>query len=106
VQIKGSTFSLPELLQDDALAKRYAGGSFVVVRLAPVDYHRFHFPVAGTPGECRLISGRYYSVSPVALARMARVYCRNKRTVTELRSVGFGKVLFLDVGATFVGSMH
>lgn len=106
VQIKGSTFTLAELLGDGALAQRYRGGAFVVVRLAPVDYHRFHFPIDCTPGECRLIPGAYYSVSPVALSRMARIYCRNKRTVTELESERFGKVIFLDVGATFVGGTH
>ena len=48
--VKGATFTLTELLGDPALAGDFAGGSMVISRLCPVDYHRFHFPVEGSPG--------------------------------------------------------
>src|SRR3954466_12382968 len=48
---KGQRFSLTSFLSDAALADRFAGGSMLISRLCPVDYHRFHFPVAGLPGE-------------------------------------------------------
>ena len=67
--VKGAKFTLAELLGDGALAAEFAGGAMLISRLCPVDYHRFHFPVAGTPGDARLINGWLYSVSPVALRR-------------------------------------
>jgi len=42
VQIKGLTYSLKELLQDDEVAKEYDGGVCLILRLCPTDYHRFH----------------------------------------------------------------
>jgi phosphatidylserine decarboxylase len=103
--IKGARFDLPALLQDAALATRFAHGSMLISRLCPVDYHRFHFPCAGTPGATRQINGPLYSVSPIALRRHASIHWENKREITMLRSPGLGDVLLLEVGATCVGSI-
>jgi phosphatidylserine decarboxylase len=78
----------------------------LISRLCPVDYHRFHFPVAGTPAESRLINGWLYSVSPVALRRSLRYLVENKREVTLVESPVFGRVAVIEVGATNVGSIR
>jgi phosphatidylserine decarboxylase len=103
--VKGAKFSLAELLGDAALAQKFAGGAMVISRLCPVDYHRFHFPVAGTPGESRLVNGWLYSVSPVALRRNIRYLVENKREITLVASPVFGDVAILEVGATNVGTI-
>jgi len=103
--VKGEKFSLAELLGDAEQAKSFAGGAMIISRLAPVDYHRFHFPCAGTPGRARLINGCLYSVNPVALRRNVRYLVQNKRYVTLLESPGFGPVAMIEVGATAVGSV-
>lgn len=38
--IKGQSFTVAKLLGDDSLAKKFEGGSLVIFRLAPQDYHR------------------------------------------------------------------
>jgi phosphatidylserine decarboxylase len=103
--IKGTRFDLAALLRDVALTERFAHGSMLISRLCPVDYHRFHFPCAGTPGAPRLINGPLYSVSPIALRRRASIHWENKREVTILRTQNLGDVLLLEVGATCVGSI-
>jgi phosphatidylserine decarboxylase len=103
--VKGATFTLAELLGDSGLAARFAGGSMLISRLCPSDYHRFHFPVAGTPSEPRLVRGSLYSVSPIALRQNIRYLVRNKRFVTLIESSAFGTVAMLEVGATNVGSI-
>jgi len=103
--VKGMTFSLVELLGDEVLAKKFAGGGMLISRLCPVDYHRFHFPVAGVPDESRLINGWLYSVSPIALRRNVRYLVENKRELTLLESAEFGTVAILEVGATNVGTI-
>jgi len=104
--VKGMTFSLGELLGDGATAQKFAGGAMVISRLCPVDYHRFHFPVAGVPGEPRLINGWLYSVSPIALRRRLRYLVENKRVVTLVESPRFGTVAVIEIGATNVGSIQ
>jgi len=104
--VKGQKLSLVALLGDAALAQKFAGGALLISRLCPVDYHRFHFPVPGTPGESRLINGWLYSVSPVALRRNLRYLVENKREVTLIESAAFGPVAMIEVGATNVGSIR
>jgi phosphatidylserine decarboxylase len=106
VFVKGQKFDLPALLGDRQLAARYADGALILSRLCPVDYHRFHFPAAGVPGETRLIEGPLFSVSPIALRRRLAYLWTNKRTITELKSERFGKVLCLEIGATCVGTIR
>lgn len=103
---KGQRFDLAAFLGDAALAEEFAGGSLLISRLCPVDYHRFHFPVAGTPGEARLINGWLYSVSPIALRQNLGYLWENKRMVTLVESAEFGRVAVCEIGATMVGSIY
>ena len=103
--VKSTPFTLRQLLQDETLANRFRNGTCVISRLAPVDYHRFHFPCDGTPKVARLINGFLYSVSPVALQGSFRIFGENKRWLTVLESKQFGQVALLEVGACCVGSV-
>lgn len=104
--VKNQSFDLGQLLADDKLASRFADGTLVLSRLCPVDYHRFHFPCAGIPGETRLINGPLFSVSPIALRRRLAYLWENKRTITKLETPELGLVLCMEIGATCVGSIH
>ena len=103
--VKGYKFSLEELLGDAELAGRFSGGSMLISRLCPSDYHRFHFPASGIPSESRLVKGSLYSVSPIALRRNIQYLVRNKRFVTLFEAPDFGTVAMVEVGATNVGSI-
>lgn len=105
VFVKGQRFDLAALLGDDALAGRFADGPLVLSRLCPVDYHRFHFPVAGVPGKARPMPGPLFSVSPVALRARLGYLWTNKRAVTLLDAGRFGTVAIIEVGATCVGTI-
>lgn len=104
--VKGKKFSLQSLLGNNELAARYVQGSMVMARLCPVDYHRFHFPVICNPSKAELINGPLYSVNPIALKRNIEILSENKRMITELQTKNFGKVLYIEVGATYVGNIH
>jgi phosphatidylserine decarboxylase len=104
LNVKTSPVSLAELLGDNELAGGYSGGAAIVIRLAPADYHRFHFPDCGVASVCRRIEGRLHSVHPIALAAGAPSF-RNKREVTMLESRGFGTLALLEIGALCVGTI-
>lgn len=105
VQVKGIEYSLEELLQNKELAKNYMGGTCIVLRLAPGDYHRFHFPDSGIPSSFTKIQGHFYSVNPIALSKIEKLYCQNKRELTLLKSDNFGDIAMIEVGATCVGTI-
>lgn len=105
VAAKGASFSLTELFNDSALAKEYEGGTMVSIRLTPANYHRMHFFDNGVVTGTRMIKGDLYSVSPLALNRVVKLYCRNKRAIINFSTENFGDVVLVEVGATFVGSI-
>lgn len=104
--IKGEKFDLYSLLQNKELADSYAHGSMLMARLCPSDYHRYHFPCDCIPGKTQFINGWLYSVNPIALSQDIQIFTKNKRTLCEMQTEFFGKVLFLEIGATNVGSIH
>lgn len=104
--IKGDEFTLDTLLaHHERLSKHFAGCSMMICRLSPQDYHRFHSPVEGVVGERYDIPGTYYTVSPLAIRKDVNVFTENRRMVTEIETKEFGRVLFIAVGATMVGSI-
>lgn len=103
IPVKGAQRSLNDLccgtLQGDSFA-------VAVIRLAPVDYHRYHFPCACFQKDLPLkVRGKYHSVNPVALAQFPDLYVENTRQITALESEVFGSFKFLEVGAFGVGSI-
>ncbi|MFY0685779.1 MAG: phosphatidylserine decarboxylase [Cyclobacteriaceae bacterium] len=104
--VKGRSFDLAEFLNDESLAESYRDAAMIILRLAPNDYHRYHFPYDGRPSEAHKIKGKYLSVSPHALfSNFAKVFCENKREICTLRTRDKGDVLLIPVGATMVGSI-
>lgn len=105
IAVKGAHFSLHDLFFDKELAGEYAGGHMVSIRLTPANYHRMHFFDDGVVGLTRMLKGDLFSVSPLALKKIARLYCRNKRALIRLETENFGDAVLVEVGATFVGSI-
>ncbi|CAH9082028.1 unnamed protein product [Cuscuta europaea] len=104
--IKGRKFSIQGLLGNEACSSAFVDGSLVIFRLAPQDYHRFHFPVSGTIEKFVDIPGCLYTVNPIAVnSKYCNVFTENKRVVSIISSEDFGKVAFVSIGATMVGSI-
>lgn len=103
--VKNLEFSLKSFLRDEKLANKYNNGAMAIVRLAPPDYHRYHFPASGKASESVKIKGHYFSVSPLALKSSLRIFCENKREYCTLSTRDYGDILIVDIGATMVGSI-
>ncbi|KAA8545565.1 hypothetical protein F0562_020349 [Nyssa sinensis] len=104
--IKGKKFSVQGLLGKDICSSPFTDGTLVIFRLAPQDYHRFHFPVSGTIEQFVDIPGCLYTVNPIAVnSKYCNVFTENKRVVSIISTADFGKVAFVAIGATMVGSI-
>jgi len=107
--IKGENFSIHKLLGEwgkGGKADVFNGGSICISRLAPQDYHRWHFPVSGVPLKREPIDGTYYTVNPIAIRKDVDVYTENKRCICPIETKEFGLVMLVAVGATMVGSIR
>lgn len=104
-RVKGFRYTVNDLIQDKSLSSLYKNGTCLIFRLCPTDYHRFHFIDSGICSKSKYIKGCYYSVNPVALKNIDRVFTENKREYSILKSDHFDDILYVEVGATFVGSI-
>jgi len=105
--IKGAKFTVENLLAAEGrqYVPKLQGGSMVIARLAPQDYHRWHLPVGGKMGKPIPIAGHLYTVNPIAINHAVNVYTENKRVLIPIESEEFGFVLLVAVGAIMVGSI-
>ena len=104
-QAKGHSYTLNDLLAINLEdAKRYEGGSFATIYLAPYNYHRIHAPCAGRLRELHHVPGDLYSVNTATVGRLEGIFARNERLVCHFDSAT-GPMSVIFVGALNVGSM-
>jgi len=104
--VKNKKFHIKKLIGVDSLEKDYSQGSMVIASLSPSDYHRFHFPCDCIPGPARLINGPLYPTHPLVIIQNIILFAENKRMITELKTDRYGTILFIEIGATAVGTIH
>ncbi|HEU0185436.1 MAG TPA: phosphatidylserine decarboxylase [Blastocatellia bacterium] len=105
--VKAGSFTIARLLGDNetaaSQANEYAGGSCLIFRLAPVDYHRFGYVDDCEQSPVERVNGFYRSVHPLSLRKMKAVFTENRREYCILKTANFGEIVHIDVGATGVG---
>jgi phosphatidylserine decarboxylase len=100
--IKGSRYTVRDLLGGDAAADPFAGGTCLVFRLCVDHYHRYCYFDDGEKGENHFLPGRLHTVRPIALAA-GPVFVQNSREYTLLHTEHFGLCAQIEVGALLVG---
>lgn len=105
VPVKGSMLRAVDLIGDNEVAQDFIGGPLMVARLCPVDYHRYHYPDAGRTVKAFSIPGDLHSVNPLALKYRQDIFIKNERRVAILETENFGKLAYIEVGATCVGKI-
>jgi phosphatidylserine decarboxylase len=81
IQAKGFAYTLQDLLIDPRLVELYLDGQYATLRLTSSMYHRFHAPYDCTVEKVTYISGDTWNVNPIALERIAKLFCKNERAV-------------------------
>lgn len=105
-QAKGRLFSLAELLgEDNGSAKRYEGGEFITIYLAPHDYHRVHMPLAGKLLRTTYVPGKLFSVNARSVANVPNLFCRNERLISFF-ATEVGEIALIMVGAMLVAGIE
>lgn len=102
--IKHSTYQLSELLEDTGLGQEWVGGTALILRLTPDDYHHYYFIDDGKITMHKKISGVFHTVRPIAIYNEP-VFSRNTREVTVIETNHFGKIAQIEVGALMVGKI-
>lgn len=107
IQAKGFDYTLEDLLIEPALGERYRGGTYVTLRLTSTMYHRFHAPDAGDVDGIHYVSGDTWNVNPIAVRRVARLFCRNERAIVPMTlSHTSESITLVAIGAILVASIR
>jgi phosphatidylserine decarboxylase len=109
-QAKGFPYSLRSLLGESQAslnaAQQLEGGTYITLRLTSSMYHRFHAPQDVQLNHVTYISGDVWNVNPVALKRVAELFCKNERAVLHLKTRDGVPFLVVSVAAVLVASMR
>ncbi|NWF37127.1 phosphatidylserine decarboxylase [Mariprofundus sp. KV] len=105
IPVKGSMLRAVDLIGDAELAKAFIGGPLMIARLCPVDYHRYHYPDSGKTVQAFTVAGDLHSVNPLALKYRQDIFIKNERRVSILETEHFGRLAYIEVGATCVGKI-
>jgi phosphatidylserine decarboxylase len=106
LQVKGFSYNLADLLDDEAHAAALAGGTYVTLRLTAAMYHRFHAPHDCVVTAVTHIFGDVWNVNPPTVSRVPNLYCRNERAIlrTHLSATGHALTL-VPVAAILVAGI-
>jgi len=102
--LKGDVYTISDIFDSDSKGALFEGGTMIIARLAPQDYHRYHAPVDGTVITRNVLGGTIFSVNADAVQSENQVFL-NQRVVSIVQSPDFGLVGFVSVGATCIASI-
>ena len=109
-QAKGFPYSLRGLLGESPACQAWPaqleGGTFVTLRLTSSMYHRFHAPADSRLEHVTYLSGDTWNVNPIALQRVAQLFCKNERAVLHMRLTSGEPYLLVPVAAVLVASLR
>jgi phosphatidylserine decarboxylase len=107
LQAKDQAYPLTALLGDGALTALYQHGTYVTLRLTAGMYHRFHAPYDCRIKQVNYFSGDTWNVNPIALRRVAQLFCKNERAVIRCQLAGSQDLITLvPVAAILVASIR
>ena len=104
-RIKGSQYSIYDMIKNHELAEKFEGGICLVFRLEVTDYHRYCYFDSGRKSNNVHIKGILHTVNPIAFRRY-NVYKQNSREYTLLHTENFGDAVQIEVGAMMVGKIN
>jgi len=106
--IKEQHFNVAKFLGDVTLAEQFKDGVMMIFRLAPYDYHHYHYPFDCQVGPEHPIKGGYHSVNPRAFTAGVKPLTHNKRSYELLKPVNSHQekpIVMAQVGATAIASI-
>lgn len=102
--IKGSKYYLEEII-DDEVIKKYQNGYAMIFRLDVNDYHRYCYIDSGSRTKYHYIKGMLHTVQPIVYDK-EKVFHKNCREWTMLKTDHFGDIIQVEVGAMLIGKIN
>lgn len=101
--IKGSTYSLNELVNNEEDLSEFKNGKCLVFRLCVDDYHHYCYPDSGKLLKYNIVDGKLHTVR--SISSKYKIYKVNQREYSILETENFDKIVYIEVGAMMVGKI-
>ena len=101
MDIKGSSYTVDELVDGRTDVSGFDGGYALVYRLSMDDYHRYCFIDNGRMLSSYNVKGKLHTVS--SISRNYKIYKENARCVNCYHTDNFSDIIQIEVGALLVG---
>lgn len=101
VHIKGSDYTLDEMVDHKLDLDEFKNGLCLVFRLSVNDYHRYCYVDSGSLVKSYDVKGKLHTVQ--SISQDYEIYKENSRTVSVLSTENFSKIIQIEVGAMAVG---
>lgn len=101
--IKGSTYTLNELVNNEEDLSAYKNGLCLVFRLCVDDYHHYCYPDNGFLIKKNFIKGKLHTVR--SISKDYKIYKVNQREYSILKTDNFDEIIYIEVGAMMVGKI-
>src|SRR5262252_4203766 len=106
-QVKGSPYTLDDLMCDRGMVDAHRNACYVTLRLKSSMYHRFHAPHDCRVEQVTYIAGDTWNVNPIALRRVEKLFCKNERVLLKtILDAGGRRVTLVLVAAVLVASIR
>ena len=104
IPMKGSIYTLSDLVPDKETAELFKDGLCLVFRLEESDYHHFCYFDDSLPIVTNYVPGQLHSVQPIA-QRYVPVFHLNRRWWSIAETKHFGTAVQIEIGAMLVGGV-
>ena len=101
MDIKGSKYTVSELVDNRVDVSSFDGGYVLVFRLSMDDYHRYGFVDSGRMLSSYNVKGKLHTVS--SISKDYKIYKENSRVVNHCQTDNFEDIFQIEVGALLVG---
>ena len=103
LNIKGSIYTLNELVNNQEDLKDYKNGQCLVFRLSVDDYHHYCYPASGKNIKKSFLKGKLHTVRSISSNH--KIYKVNQREYSILKTDNFDEMIYIEVGALMVGKI-
>ena len=103
LSIKGSIYTLNELVDNEEDLLEYKNGICLVFRLSIDDYHHYCYPDKGKLVKKKFIKGKLHTVRSVS--KDYKIYKVNQREYSILKTNNFDELIYIEIGALMVGKI-
>ena len=103
-RLKGMSYGLQRLLDDENMASLLQGGVALIFRLTPQNYHRYCYSADGKVLYGKKLEGKLHCVRPIALETVP-VFAENSREYQVIRTQRQKYMVHMEIGALLVGKI-